>query len=175
MKKGGVRKLVIAPEKAYKDQKRPGIPPNSTLTFEVELLGFTGGHAPAPAAPEKLRDGTAPGADDPALKDVGGGLKVRDLKVGTGPECPPGATVVAHYTGWLTTGKSFDSSVARGEPTEFSLRQVVKGWQQGIPGMKVGGVRKLVIPPELAYGAGGRPGIPPNSTLVFEVELVEVK
>jgi FKBP-type peptidyl-prolyl cis-trans isomerase len=177
MKKGGVRKLVIAPEKGYGAAKKPNIPANSTLIFEVELLGFSGGAAaPARGAPEKLSDGTAPGADDPGLKDIGAGLKVRDLKVGTGAECPPGATVVAHYTGWLqTTGKSFDSSVARGEPTEFSLREVVKGWQEGIPGMKVGGVRKLVIPPEQAYGAGGRPGIPPNSTLVFEVELVGVR
>jgi peptidylprolyl isomerase len=178
MKKGGVRKLVISPEKGYGPKARPKIPANSTLVFEVELVSFSGG-APAPAeppGPDKLSDGSDPKADDPALKDIGGGLKVRDLKVGTGAECPPGARVVAHYTGWfLKTGKRFDSSVGRGEPTEFPLSGVVPGWQKGIPGMKVGGVRKLVIPPDLAYGAGGRPGIPPNSTLVFEVELVGVK
>ncbi|HEX4612677.1 MAG TPA: FKBP-type peptidyl-prolyl cis-trans isomerase, partial [Urbifossiella sp.] len=181
MKKGGVRKLVLAPGKGYGAKGSGKIPPNSTLIFEVEMLAFSGGggdadaDGPARPGPATLTDGTAPGADDPGLKDIGGGLKVRDLKEGTGATCEPGATVVAHYTGWLQNGKVFDSSRPRGEPTEFSLGKVVPGWQKGIPGMKIGGVRKLVIPPEMAYGAGGRPGIPPNSTLVFEVELVGVK
>ena len=137
-----------------------------------------GGAAAASTGPvdtTKLTDGTDPNAEDAGLKDIGGGLKVRDLKEGTGAFCPPGATVVAHYTGWLTTGKVFDSSRTKGEPIEFPLSGVVKGWQEGIPGMKVGGVRKLVIPSDMAYGARGRPGIPPNSTLVFEVELVSIK
>jgi FKBP-type peptidyl-prolyl cis-trans isomerase len=127
------------------------------------------------ASLEKLTDGTDPNAEDPGLKDIGQGLKIRDIKEGTGPECPPGASVVAHYTGWLTNGKVFDSSRKRGKPTPFSLGEVVPGWQKGIPGMKVGGVRKLVIPPELGYGARGTGrDIPPNATLVFEVELVEI-
>ncbi|MFO0798082.1 MAG: FKBP-type peptidyl-prolyl cis-trans isomerase [Gemmataceae bacterium] len=182
MRKGGVRKLVIAPEMAYGANPPPGskVTKNAVLIFEVELLAFAppddagkgGENGGGRAGPEKLSDGTAPGAEDAALKDVGGGLKVRDLKVGSGAECRPGATVLAHYTGWLTNGKVFDSSVARGAPIDFSLNEVVAGWQRGIPGMKVGGVRKLVIPPDLAYGSQPKPGIPPNSTLVFEVELV---
>ena len=107
--------------------------------------------------------------------DIGGGLKVRDLKEGNGAVCAPGATVVAHYTGWLTNGEVFDSSRKRGEPTKFPLTGVVAGWQQGIPGMRVGGIRKLVIPPELGYGSQAQRGIPANSTLIFEVELVEIK
>lgn len=123
-----------------------------------------------------LTDGTDPNAEDAGLKDLGGGLKIRDLKEGSGPECPPGAKVVAHYTGWLTNGKVFDSSRKKGEPIEFALTGVIAGWQQGIPGMKVGGVRKLVIPPDLGYGARGAGNdIPGGATLIFEVELVAIK
>jgi hypothetical protein len=123
----------------------------------------------------KFTDGTKPTDDDKDLKPIGSeGLKYRDLKVGTGEEVKPGATVVAHYSGWLTDGTMFDSSRKRGEPSTFSLREVVRGWTEGIPGMKVGGVRKLVIPGELGY-PDGRPGIPPMATLIFEVEIVSVK
>jgi len=105
------------------------------------------------------------------------GLKYEDLVVGTGAEAAAGKTVSVHYTGWLTNGTKFDSSVDRGQPYQFALGTgaVIRGWDEGIAGMKVGGKRKLTIPPDLAYGASGRPPvIPASSTLVFDVELVGV-
>ena len=104
-------------------------------------------------------------------------LKIEELTVGTGTEAAAGKMVDVHYTGWLTTGQKFDSSKDRGEPFRFKLGagQVIKGWDQGIAGMRVGGTRRLTIPPALAYGEHGCGGvIPPQATLVFEVELLEV-
>lgn len=113
------------------------------------------------------------------------GLKMTDVKVGSGAEAVPGKTVVVHYTGWLYDeaaaehkGQKFDSSRDRGDPFDFPLGagHVIKGWDQGVAGMKVGGQRTLVIPPEMGYGARGAGGvIPPNATLVFDVELLDVK
>ena len=103
-------------------------------------------------------------------------LEMQDLVVGTGREAKKGDVVEVHYTGWLTDGKKFDSSVGRG-PFSFDLGagQVIQGWDRGVAGMKVGGKRKLTLPPELGYGArGAPPEIPPNATLVFEVELLSV-
>lgn len=106
------------------------------------------------------------------------GLKFRDLSKGDGPRPRVGQTVVVHYTGWLTNGKKFDSSVDRGEPFEFVLGtgQVIKGWDEGVKGMNIGGKRRLTIPPQLGYGKqGAGNSIPPDATLVFEVELLGVK
>ncbi len=110
------------------------------------------------------------------------GLQITDTQVGTGATPRPGQICVMHYTGWLyvngAKGKKFDSSVDRGQPFEFPIgrHQVIAGWEEGVATMKVGGKRTLVIPPELGYGARGAGGvIPPNATLIFEVELLDVK
>ena len=173
MKPGGIRKLVIAPDKGYGSQSNGKIPGGSTLIFEVQLIDFAlpKNVASGPGMPMPY-DNSNGGTDDPGLKDVGGGLKIRDLKEGTGEAVKPGASVSVHYVGWLVDGTVFDSSRKGGKPVSFSLNEVVKGWGQGIPGMKPGGVRKLVIPAALGYGARGQGDIPPNATLVFEVELV---
>ena len=105
------------------------------------------------------------------------GLQYWDIKVGTGRTADRGNTVQVHYTGWLTNGKKFDSSVG-GQPFKFRIgaHQVIAGWEEGVTGMKVGGKRQLRIPPDLAYGKEGYPGaIPPNATLIFDIELLRVE
>ncbi len=107
-----------------------------------------------------------------------GGLLIEELVVGEGAVAGAGQHVTVHYTGWLTNGNKFDSSKDRNDPFAFGLGQgqVIRGWDEGVQGMKVGGKRKLTIPPELGYGARGAGGvIPPNATLVFEVELLGVR
>ena len=118
------------------------------------------------------------GIDTAAMTKTPTGLQIQDVKVGQGAEAKSGSTAVVHYTGWLTDGKKFDSSRDRGTPFDFQLGagQVIAGWDQGVAGMKVGGQRKLVIPADLGYGAAGAPPvIPPGATLVFDVELLDVK
>lgn len=181
MRVSGVRKLVISPEAGYGSADSGKIPANSTLIFEVALISVTppgkGGARPSRKVPETLSDGTKPGDEDAKLIEVTPGLKYRDLKPGNGTRTPEGATVVVDYTGWLTNGTSFDSSLPTPKPATFVIGSgVIPGWQKGIPGMMPGGVRKLVISPDLAYGAQGSGSkVPPNATLVFEIELVDAK
>ena len=106
------------------------------------------------------------------------GLQYRDLVIGTGTVASEGATAVVHYTGWLMDGTKFDSSLDRGQPLDFVIGQgrVIRGWDEGVGTMNVGGKRELIIPPDLAYGDRGAGGvIPPGATLKFEVELMELR
>ena len=112
-----------------------------------------------------------------AATKTASGLVMEELVVGEGTSAASGQQVTVHYTGWLTNGSKFDSSKDRNDPFKFGLDrgQVIRGWDEGVQGMKVGGKRKLTVPPELGYGARGAGGvIPPNATLVFEVELLGV-
>jgi peptidylprolyl isomerase len=116
--------------------------------------------------------------EDAGMEEPKGSLQVIDEKVGDGPEAKRGKVVEVHYTGTLKDGKKFDSSLDRNQPFSFRLgdNQVIRGWEEGIVGMKVGGKRKLIIPSHLAYGKSGRPpAIPPSAKLTFEVELLNVK
>ena len=117
------------------------------------------------------------GIDTAAMTKTPNGLQYQDVKVGQGAEAKRGSTAVVHYIGWLTDGKKFDSSRDRGQPFQFGLGagQVIRGWDEGVAGMKVGGRRTLVIPPALGYGSRNVGPIPANSTLVFDVELLGVR
>jgi peptidylprolyl isomerase len=140
--------------------------------IQADTPTTTGAEAKPAATPAPAPTPAQP-APDPNAK-----LEIKDLVVGKGPEAKAGDTVKVHYVGALTNGEEFDASKKHGtEPFTFELGKgrVIKGWDEGVAGMKVGGKRKLVIPPHLGYGARGAGGkIPPNATLVFEVELVEV-
>jgi FKBP-type peptidyl-prolyl cis-trans isomerase len=116
--------------------------------------------------------------NEPKVIKTESGLQYVDLKEGTGERARAGDTVEVHYTGWLKNGKKFDSSVDRGRPFSFPLGagKVIKGWDEGVAGMRVGGKRKLIIPPELGYGRRGAGNvIPPDAELIFEVELLKIK
>jgi len=170
MKVGGKRKLVIPAALGYGERRAGKIPPNSTLVFTIELLSFT----PPLPPPQPL---TAFDGKPVATRKLEKGLVVADYKLGDGPEAAAGDTVSVHYRGTLKDGTEFDSSLARPRPLVFPLGQgrVIKGWDLGIAGMKVGGLRKLIIPAELAYGERARGKIPANAPLTFTVELMAVK
>jgi FKBP-type peptidyl-prolyl cis-trans isomerase len=145
------------------------------------MLALTAVFVLAQSAPRKA---AAPSTNAPS-KVTGNGVKTDsgliywDIRVGNGEVAKEGSHVRVHYTGWLTTGKKFDSSVDAGKPFDFTIGngEVIKGWEEGVAGMKVGGKRQLRIPPDLGYGADGTPGgdIPPNATLIFDVQLLGVQ
>jgi FKBP-type peptidyl-prolyl cis-trans isomerase FkpA len=142
----------------------------------VALLGCGDKADRAPAAARGFS--AALGIDTAAMTRTPSGLRYQDVTVGSGNTATAGKTVSVHYTGWLPNGEKFDSSRDRNQPFGFNLGagQVIAGWDEGVAGMKVGGRRKLVIPPDLGYGtAGAPPDIPPGATLVFDVELLDVR
>jgi len=167
--KGGVILLLLGGLATWRIMdERPAQPPQTEPDTAAQNSA-----APDSAAP----DNAAPGATTPDAAPANGKLQITDTKVGTGAVAKAGQRVTVHYRGTLTDGKQFDASYDRGEPFSFMLgaSEVIKGWDQGVAGMKVGGKRKLVIPSELGYGANGAGAdIPPNATLLFDVELLKV-
>jgi FKBP-type peptidyl-prolyl cis-trans isomerase FkpA len=150
------------------------------VTVIAMILALTAAFAVAQSAAKKTASNT-----NAPTKVTGDGVKTPsglaywDIRVGTGEVAKEGSHVRVHYTGWLTNGKKFDSSVDAGKPFDFTIGngEVIKGWEEGVAGMKVGGKRQLRIPPALGYGAEGTPGgpIPPNATLIFDVQLLGVQ
>jgi FKBP-type peptidyl-prolyl cis-trans isomerase len=147
-----------------------------TLLIGVLALGvfayFIFGLNQKPSSADIVTNKTSPTTMPEATK-----LKIEDTKIGDGKEVKSGDTIIINYKGTLTDGTKFDSSYDRGEPfeTQIGVGQVIKGWDLGVIGMKVGGKRKLIIPPSLGYGSQSAGSIPPNSTLIFEVELMGIK
>jgi FKBP-type peptidyl-prolyl cis-trans isomerase len=167
MTPGARFKLTIPGELGYgKKGFRNVIPPDATLIFEVELISFT----PGPKVPD------FPTIDESKLTKTASGLKYVMLVEGTGEAAEKNKRVSAHYAGWLTDGKLFDSSYLRGQPYQWTLGGgVIEGWTEGVQLMKEGGKAIFVIPAELGYGKrGSPPAIPPDATLVFQIELVKV-
>jgi peptidylprolyl isomerase len=166
MREGGQRQLVLPPDLAFGEASPGGnIPENATLIMEIELLEVLEG---GPAAP--------PEYDEDDIVETESGLQYVILEEGSGAETTAGNMITAHYTGWLEDGTKFDSSLDRGESIQIPLGQgaVIPGWDEGLIGMQVGEVRLLIIPPDLAYGeTGAGQQIPPNATLIFQVELLD--
>lgn len=168
---GEQRQIIIPPKLGYgeKGAGRGVIPPNSTLIFELELMELGAVIEPS-AKPTKV--------DEKAIKTTASGLKYAIITEGKGAVADKGQQVTMHYTGWLKDGKKFDSSLDRGQSFQFNLGagEVIKGWDEGVQGMKIGEKRQLIIPASLGYGAQGVGDglIPPNSTLIFDVYLLQV-
>lgn len=165
MKVGEIRRLSVPSAMAYGENSLDGIPPNSDLLFEVELV-----HAEKAMDPDVFPKNV----DKLAWKEKSKGLKLFDEKVGTGKPAAVGAILKVHYTGWLLSGRKFASSKDLGKPLEATMGagKMIKGWEVGLEGMREGGVRYLRVAPSMGYGATAYTMIPPNSTLIFRVELV---
>ena len=191
MKVNGKRTLIIPANLAYGERERPNIPANSNLIFDIEIINILarsdGAQATTlPAASAPLPAATAPMRleSKASLPMVATELTLIDQVVGTGKTAEAGVPVSVHYTGWLYDaklpggkGKKFDSSVDRGQPFVFPLggKRVIRGWDEGVVGMKVAGKRTLIIPPQYGYGErGAGDAIPPNAALIFDVELIDV-
>ncbi len=166
MKIGEKRHLLIPPQLAYGERDLGVIPPNSVLDFEVELVNLR-----KPRAPDTLRE-----IPDSLWLSHPRGLEFYVEKEGVGPVARPGTLLKVHYTGWLLGGTSFGSSKSTPVPAEFTLgsKQVISGWEYGLDGIRAGEIRWLKIPPHLGYANQPMARIPPNSTLIFKVEAVEV-
>jgi peptidylprolyl isomerase len=165
---GSNGRLIIPPELAYGDSGAGSqIQPGDTLVFDVELVEIL---PPPPESPTAVDEGE--------FLETDSGVLYHDLEEGSGAVAEDGQIVTVHYTGWLEDGEMFDSSFLRGEPISLMLGsgQVIPGWEEGMINMKVGGRRQIIIPPDQAFGEEGAGGgvIPPNATLIFEVELVDV-
>ncbi len=144
----------------------------------VGCSGTTASETPSEQAAPEVREETSKAAPPSKTKSEVTELKVKDLVAGKGAEAKPGDRVSVHYTGWLEDGTKFDSSLDRKQPFQFTLGagEVIKGWDEGVAGMRIGGKRKLTIPPELGYGEQGAGGvIPPNAVLTFEVQLLGIE
>ncbi len=190
MKINGKRTLIIPASLAYAERERPKIPANSNLMFDIELInivqtGASGlGVSSTPAALPAVASGPMRLAPKATLPMIATDLTIIDQLVGTGQTAEAGSAVTVHYTGWLYDaklpggkGKEFDSSVKSGKPFVFPLggKRVIRGWDEGVAGMKVKGKRTLIIPSQFGYGERGAGGvIPPNATLIFDVELLDV-
>ena len=167
MQVGEVRRLVVPPELAYGDRAVGPIPSHSSLVFEVELLNAQKGLEPD-SLPTNLKVLN--------WKTLMAGLEVLDENVGEGPVAKAGERLTLHYTGWLSQGRKFGSSKDLGKPIEGVLGTgtFIKGWELGLEGIKVGGVRWLRVGPSLAYGPAALARIPPNSTLIFRIEALQI-
>ncbi len=177
---GGMIELEIPPELAYGKQGFVGIPANSTIHALIEVISVTDtpppptmmptSAKPAESAPDKV-DADAP----KEFTTTTSGLKYRIRRKSDGPKPTASNGVKVHYRGWLDSGKEFDSSYARNDPAQFQLNEVIKGWTEGLQLIGVGGMIELEIPPELGYGSANKGNIPPNSTLHFVVELLDMR
>lgn len=187
MRLGGISQLIIPGALGYGESGMPaaGIAPNSVLIFRVHLLAIGHRHAPAQslvATPVQATKFAPPVTDVKKfvfMQTLSDGLKIEDLAIGKGDVPSAGQHVIVNYTGWLTSGKVFDSSHLVHQPQIFRLGrgQVIKGWDEGMATMRVGGIRQLVVPAKLAYGKKGNAadGIPPNSILIFRIHLLGIE